>query len=85
MNLPLDGLPRETKGNNLGTGAVDVFIMTKEMAGAHIDKVTSSRHRSVAETGRSQHSQDKQEESSPDKRGRLDFVQDCNFVQDYNV
>ena len=28
---------------------------TKEMAGAHIDKVTSSRHRSVGETGGSQH------------------------------
>ena len=51
---------------------------TKEMAGAHIDKVTSSRHKSVGETGGSQHSQDKREESSPDKRGRQDFVQDCN-------
>ena len=49
------------------------------MAGAHIDKVTSSRHRSVGETGGSQHSQDKREESSPDKRVRQDFVQDCNF------
>ena len=53
---------------------------TKEMAGAHIDKVTSSRHRSVGETGGTQHSQDKREESRPDKRGRQDFVQDCNFV-----
>ena len=52
---------------------------TKEMAGAHIDKVTSSRHRSVGETGGNQHSQDKREESSPDKRVRQDFVQDCNF------
>ena len=53
---------------------------TKEMAGAHIDKVTSSRHRSVGETGGSQHPQDKREESrSPDTRGRQDFVQDCNF------
>ena len=52
---------------------------TKEMAGAHIDKVTSSHHRSVGETGGNQHSQDKREESSPDKRVRQDFVQDCNF------
>ena len=53
------------------------------MAGAHIDKVTSSRHRSVGETGGSQHPQDKREESrSPDTRGRQDFVQDCNLVQD---
>ena len=34
---------------------------TKEMAGAHTDQVTSSRHRSVGETGGSQHPQDKWE------------------------
>ena len=51
----------------------------KEMAGAHTDQVTSSRHRSVGETGGSQHPQDKEESRSPDKSGRQDFVQDCNF------
>ena len=54
---------------------------TKEMAGAHIDKVTSSRHKSVGETGGSQHSQDKREESSPDKRGRQDFVQTVTLLK----
>ena len=47
---------------------------TKEMIGAHIDKVTSSRHRSVGETGGSQHPQNKEESKSPDKSGRQDFV-----------
>ena len=50
------------------------------MAVAHIDKVTSSRHRSVGETGGSQHSQDKEKSKSPEKNGRQDLVQDCNFV-----
>ena len=49
------------------------------MAVAHIDKVTSSRHRSVGETGGSQHSQDKEKSKSPEKNGRQDLVQDCNF------
>ena len=52
----------------------------QKMAGAHIDKVTSSRHRSVGETGGSQHSQDKEKSKSPEKNGRQDLVQDCNFV-----
>ena len=51
----------------------------QKMAGAHTDKVTSSRHRSVGETGGSPHPQDKEESKSPEKNGRQDFVQDCNF------
>ena len=50
------------------------------MAGAHTDKVTSRRHRSVGETGESRHSQDKEESKSAEKSGRQDLVQDCNFV-----
>ncbi len=52
----------------------------QKMAVAHIDKVTSSRHRSVGETGGSQYSQDKEKSKSPEKNGRQDLVQDCNFV-----
>ena len=36
--------------------------------------VTSSRNRSVGETGGSRHPQDKEEGKSPDKSGRQDFV-----------
>ena len=45
----------------------------------YIKKMTSCRHRSVGETGGSRHPQNKEESKSPNKNGRQDFVQDCNF------
>ena len=52
---------------------------TKEMAGAHSDEVTSNGHRSVGETERSGQPYYTDERKIPDRSGRPDFIQDCNF------